>query len=132
MRADAAQAVPTFQLAGIRHYLDELSHGTLAVGAPTNHIQEVTGKPPESFETIARRYMASPYLIVPGLRVGTKLQALMFMGKMMLTRVPDLDRWERERGHPLLKEPVPSFESQEWRAAAEHQTILLHEPAETG
>ena len=61
-------------------------------GANEYHIQEVTGKPPESFETTARRYIASPDLIVPGLRVGTKLQALIFMGKMMLARVPDLDR----------------------------------------
>ena len=67
---------------------------------------KICGRPQESFETIARRYIAQPDLIVPGLRVGTKLGALAFMVKMMLTRAPDLDRWERERGHPVLEKPV--------------------------
>ena len=61
------------------------------------------GRPPEPFETIARRYIAQHDLIAPGLRAGTKLGALAFMVKMMLTRAPDLDRWERERGHPILR-----------------------------
>ncbi len=47
------------------------------------------------------------------------------MVKMMLTRVPDLDRWERERGHPMLREPVLAHDSREWREAAEQKKLLL-------
>jgi len=130
LKAATAQGFPPFIAANAAYYYDELSRGTFAVGAPTDHVQEITGRPPESFETIAGRYIAQPDLIAPGLRVGTKLQALMFMAKMMLTRVPDLDRWERQRGHPMLESPVPSYESEEWRGAAKRQGLLLQEPAE--
>ncbi len=47
------------------------------------------------------------------------------MVKMLLTRVPDLDRWERERGHPMLREPVLAHDSREWREAAEQKNLLL-------
>ena len=47
------------------------------------------------------------------------------MVKIMLTRVPDLDRWERERGHPMLREPVLAHDSREWREAAEQKKLLL-------
>ena len=85
----------------------------------------VLGRPPESFEATARRYIAQPDLIAPGLRVGTKLEALAFMVKMMLTRAPDPDRWARERGHPMLREPVLAHDSRDWREAAERQELLL-------
>ena len=47
------------------------------------------------------------------------------MVKMMLTRAPDLDRWERERGHPMLREPVLAHDSRDWREAAEQKQLLL-------
>ena len=45
--------------------------------------------------------------------------------KMMLTRAPDLDRWERERGHPMLRKPVLAYDSRDWRQAAEKKQLLL-------
>ncbi len=125
LKAATAQGLKAFEIAHIRFYFEELRGGTFAVGAPTDHVQEICGRPPESFETIARRYIANPDLIVPGLRVGTKLGALAFMVKMMLTRAPDLDRWERERGHPMLEKPVLAHDSREWRESAEKQQLLL-------
>ena len=47
------------------------------------------------------------------------------MVKMMLTRAPDPDRWARERGHPILREPLLAHESRDWRAAAEQKDLLL-------
>ena len=35
-----------------------------------------------------------------------KLDALAFMVRMLLSRVPDFDQWERDRGHPMLKQPM--------------------------
>ena len=125
-RAATAQGLATtFDIASIRYYAQDLSAGTFAIGAPTTHVEEITGTPAESFETIARRYVARPDLIVPGLQTGTKFGTLAFMLKMMLTRSPDLDHWERERGHPMLEAPVLAYESDEWRAAAEQKLLLL-------
>jgi uncharacterized protein YbjT (DUF2867 family) len=126
LKAATAQGLATtFEIAHLRFFFEELRCGAFAVGAPTDHVQEICGRPPESFETIARRYIAQPALIVPGLRAGTKLEALAFMVKMLLTRAPDLDRWERERGHPMLREPVLAHDSREWREAAEQKKLLL-------
>ncbi len=126
LKAATAQGLATtFEIAHLRFFFEELRGGTYAVGAPTNHVQEICSRPPESFETIARRYIAQPDRIVPGLRAGTKLEALAFMVKMMLTRAPDLDRWERERGHPMLREPVLAHDSPDWREAAEQKKLLL-------
>ena len=47
------------------------------------------------------------------------------MVKMMLTRAPDPDRWARERGHPILREPVLAHDSRDWREAAEQKELLL-------
>ena len=125
LKAATAQGLSALEIANISFYFEELRDGTYAVGAPTDHVQEICGRPPEPFETIARRYIAQPDLIAPGLRAGTKLGALVFMIKMMLTRAPDLDRWERERGHPMLEKPLLAHDSREWREAAEQKQLLL-------
>ncbi len=125
LKAGTAQGFPVFDLACVRHYAQEARGGAFAVGAPTTHLEEITGTLPESFEAIARRYVAQPDLIGYGVRAGTKLGALAFMMKMMLTRAPDFDRWERERGHPMLEAPLLAQESVEWGAAAEQKLLLL-------
>jgi len=125
LKAAKAQGVSDFEIGHIGAYFEELRGGTYAVGAPTDHVQEVLGRPPESFETAARRYIAQPDLIAPGLRAGTKLEALGFMVKMMLTRAPDADRWARERGHPILREPLLAHDNPDWRIAAEQKDLLL-------
>ena len=73
----------------------------------------------------ARRYIAQPDLIAAGLRAGSKLEALAFMVKMLLTRAPDADRWARERGHPILRKPLLAHDSSDWREAAEQKDLLL-------
>ena len=41
-----------FDLASVRYYFEELAGGTFATGAPTDHVEELTGRVPEDFETI--------------------------------------------------------------------------------
>lgn len=61
------------------------------------------GRPPEDFEITARRYIQRPELVFPRFKVGSKLDAVRLMLKTMLTRAPDLDRWEAERGIPCWR-----------------------------
>ena len=69
--------------------------------------------------------MDHPDLVSPRLRIGSKLGALRLMLKTILTLAPDLDRWETQRGDPLLANPVLAQDSQEWRAAAEQTQLAL-------
>ena len=109
----------------MRHYAEDLKNGAFAVGGPTNHVLEVSGQAPENFETMARRYIDDPSLIYPGVKIGTKAQAIGFLLKMLVTKAPDLDAWERERGYPLLTDPVLAPDSAEWRETAERQQLNL-------
>jgi NAD(P)H dehydrogenase (quinone) len=65
VKAARALRFPTFQIAQVRHYAAELRAGAFA--DVTDHYEEVVGRPPEDFATIARRYLAEPGSIMPGL-----------------------------------------------------------------
>ena len=47
---------------------DRARQAVRQVGAPTDHVEAVRGRKPESFETIARRYIDNPSLIRPRLK----------------------------------------------------------------
>jgi len=120
-----AQGISPFEISQIRQYAEDARRGSFAVGAPTNHVEELTGRAPENFESIARRYLADPGLVRRGLSTGTRAGAVLGLVKMMLTRVTDFDRWEAERGHPMLSEPQFAPDNPEWTAAAEQYTLAL-------
>lgn len=125
IKAALSQGISPFEVSQIRQYAEDVRRGVFAVGAPTTHVEEVTGRSAESFETIATRYVANPESILKGFSAGTKLGAIWGLVKMLLTRVPDLDHWEAERGHPMLRKPLFASENPEWMASASRQTLAL-------
>ena len=40
---------------------------------------------------------------------------------MLVTRVPDLDRWEQDRDHPLIANGMLAHENPNWLETAERQ-----------
>ena len=48
------------ELVNLRHYIQDYRSGAFELGAPTQDVLEVTGRPAEDFETITRRYAAAP------------------------------------------------------------------------
>lgn len=130
MFAKAAKALgfPEFEISQIRYFAEELRGGTYEISAPTNHVELVTGQKPESFEQIARRYLQNPSLIHPRLAIGSKLEAMAFMVRMMLSPVPDFDRWERNRDHHTLQHPLLAQDNQDWVATAQTQQANLLNP----
>jgi NAD(P)H dehydrogenase (quinone) len=129
IKSALASGFSKFDLANVRHYVEEIRRGVFAVGAPTNHVEELTGRPAEGFDSIARRYLADPELILHGFSAGSKLGAVAGMIKMMLTPRPDLARWEARRGHPTLAAPTLAIDNPEWMSAAEQQRLMLLEPS---
>lgn len=124
-KAATALGVSEFEISQLRHYAEALRRGAYEIGAPTDHVELVTGSRPESFESTARRYLANPRLIHPGLANGGKLSAFAFVLRMLLTRATDFDRWERAQGHPLLHSAVAAPDNREWLASAEKQQLNL-------
>ena len=124
-KAGIAQGFQPLELSQLRYYAEDLKSGAFAVGGPTNHVLEVTGQAPEDFETMARRYINDLSRIFPVVKIGTKVQAIGFLLKMLTTKAPDLDAWEQDRGYPLLNNPVLAPDSAEWRVTAERQQLNL-------
>ena len=87
------------------------------------------GRPPEDFEVTARRYIENPELVMPGLAIGGKLGTIGMLVKTMLTRVPDMDRWERERGYPVPAQGDLAHDSEEWLRDARRSRPALIDSA---
>lgn len=125
IKAAKALGLSNFEIAQVRHYAEEIRGGTYAVGAPTDHVEQVTGQPPEDFEITAHRYIKHPELVFPHFKIGSKLDSVRLMLKTMLTRGQELDHWEFERGYPLLTKPVLAHDSEEWMATARQKRLAL-------
>ena len=102
-----------------------IAASVLFLSVSSANAQQLTGRQPENFETMARRYIDDPSRIYPVVTIRTKAQAIGFLLKMLVTKAPDLDAWERDRGYPLLNDPVLAPDSAEWRATAERQRLNL-------
>lgn len=129
LKAAKAQGFGDFELSHFRHYADEVRGGTYAKNAPNDHVELVTGRPAEEFEVTARRYVSHPELVQNGLAIGNRVGALGAMIRTILTRLPDLDRWESERGYPLVSNGQLAHENEEWRASAGKETSWISKPS---
>ena len=118
IKAALAQGASKFEVSHFRYFAEETRKGAYAVGAPTDHVLEVTGQPPEDFDTIARRYANLPEA---KRTIANRLKALRVMVKMMTVRIPDFDRWEKKRDHPLIVNGRLAQDSPDWLETAQQQ-----------
>ena len=118
IKAGLAQGISKFEVSHLRYYTEEVRKGAYAIGAPTDHVLEVSGKQPENFDAIARRYATLPEA---KRTIANKVRALTLMMKMVATRVPDLDQWEQNRDHPLIANGMLAQDNPDWLTTAERQ-----------
>jgi len=88
------------------------STGAFELGAPTTDVLDVTGRPAEDFETIARRYAA------PFRNQRTFGNWLRAFAQFILTPLSpgfNLDRYDRELRRPFPSQPQFATESEVWR-----------------
>ena len=95
-------------------YADEYRRGSFAVNAPNQDVETVSGKKPEAFEDIVRRYVATR----PDLQqsFGRRLSAIAGFAKILMTPALDLAKVQRDRDYVQNKTPQFSQESDEWVA----------------
>jgi len=112
MKSARMGGMPIDLLSNIRYYVNDHNLGTFELGAPTADVLDVTGRPPEDFETIARRYAALP----PNRRTfGNWVRA--FAGFLLAPLVPgfNFDRYDRELRPPFPSDPQFAPDSKVWR-----------------
>ena len=122
IKAALAQGFSKFEVSHLRYYAEEVRKGAYAIGAPTDHVLEVSGQQPEDFDAIARRYATLPEA---RRTMANKVRALNLMMKMIATRVPDLDQWEQNRDQPLIANGMLAQDNPDWLATAERQLPTL-------
>lgn len=117
-KAARAMGAAEFDMHNLRHYAEEIEQGAFAIGAPTNHVAQLTGSPAESFRETAAYYAADVRRLAPNLRELSTLGALLFMVKMLLTPAPDFMAFEAAEGSTRIADPKPGHKNAEWQAAA--------------
>jgi NAD(P)H dehydrogenase (quinone) len=99
-------------MSNVRYYFEDHKRGAFELGAPTTDVLDVTGRPAEDFETIARRYAALPR------NQRTFGNWLREFAQFMLAPLSpgfNLDRYDRELRRPFPSEPEFASESSVWR-----------------
>jgi len=100
------------ELSGVRYYIEDHRRGAFELGAPTSDVLEVTGRPAEDFETIARRYATLPQ------NRWTFRNRLRELAKFIVGPFlpgPNLERYDRELRRPIPSQPQFAPDSQTWR-----------------
>jgi len=96
----------------LKHYIHEYKIGTFEKGAPNQVFEQLTGKKPENFETIAERYISKSK--TTDRKTFNKIKALLGFAKLLLTMPANLGRYEKNQGHIQLSDAQYSLYSEYW------------------
>jgi uncharacterized protein YbjT (DUF2867 family) len=109
---------PLALLGCMDHYIEEHRRGAFAIGAPTDDVMSVTGRPPESFEAVARRIAALPENRRSASRTLREFARFLWLP---FARVPNIRRYVRGLHIAAPAAPQYSGESAAWRR--EHNVV---------
>ena len=113
LKAARMDGIEGVLLAAMPYYFKDLASGAFAFGGPTDHVLEVTGRQPEDFETIARRYAALPKA---HRSIGNGLGALARFMTVPFRPGMNPARFEREQGFPMPGNPRLAMDDAGWKA----------------
>lgn len=112
---------PIYAFSQIPIYNEEAYTGTMKLGGPTSVVKDIVGREPESFKTIAERYIVGNPLAKQTLR--NKLRAVKNLVKTMVTIVSDIEKYQREEGQPHLENTEFASQNREWLDEHENQHL---------
>jgi uncharacterized protein YbjT (DUF2867 family) len=112
MKGARMAGLPIDVLSNVRYYIDDHKRGAFELGAPTTDVLDVTGRAPEDFETIARRYAAQPR---NQRTLGNRLREFAQFMIAPLSPGFNFDRYDRELRRPFPSQPQVAPESKVWR-----------------
>ena len=112
MKGAQMAGMPIDVMSNVRYYFEDHRRGAFELGAPTTDVLDVTGRPAEDFETIARRYAALPR---NQRTFGNWLREFAQFMIAPLSPGFNLDRYDRELRRPFPSEPQFATDSKVWR-----------------
>jgi NAD(P)H dehydrogenase (quinone) len=99
-------------MSNVRYYIDDHKRGAFELGVPTTDVLDVTGRSPDDFETIARRYAAQPR---NRRTLGNWVREFAQFMIAPLSPGFNLGRYDRELRRPFPSQPQFAPESKVWR-----------------
>ncbi|MBW2378455.1 MAG: NmrA family NAD(P)-binding protein [Deltaproteobacteria bacterium] len=112
VKAATVAGFPAYDVSQVRLYLTDYQQDAFAVGAPTNVVQDLTGREAEDFETICRRFVAERPEAIPSF--SNKMGALSRLLRAMMMRTPDTDALRRDLNHPPMSNATFAQHTSEW------------------
>lgn len=119
LKAARMQKVPQAEMSGFRYWVQDHKLGAFSMSSPRDDVRHVTGRRPESFELIARRYAGLPEAKRVG---GATLKAWSDFMRTPLMPGYDLDRFDEKIGLAKPEGARFAMEDSGWRALRSAQT----------
>jgi NAD(P)H dehydrogenase (quinone) len=101
-----------FLIVQLHAFLKDYQRGSFGVGAPTNVVLEIGGRPAEDFEAIVRRYVAGSALARRSVSATTR--AAWNLIKATATSRPDLDAIAERQNLPAIAHSGLAADSPSW------------------
>ena len=115
LKVAKSMGIDDFMLEELYWFLQDYQRGSFGIGAPTNVVLEIGGRQPESFECIARRYVAAGGF--DRRSVGSTARAARNLVRGLLTSTPDPRGIALAMRLPALNHPTLSADSGAWLAS---------------
>jgi NAD(P)H dehydrogenase (quinone) len=114
LKAATSLGLSEFVIAQLYWFLQDYQRNTFGVGAPTNVVEEIGGGPPETFDTIAARYVAGSPLAKRGLATTMREGAGLLAA--LIARAPNTKAIETRFGAPRIANFALATDSALWRS----------------
>lgn len=111
MKAAKVGGSGDFEISNVRQFVKDGKLGVFSVHAPTTDVLDVSGRPPEDFETTVRRYAAMPFA---RRSLPNTLRAIGDFARIMLTPALNADRYDARLEQPVPPNPQLAGESGVW------------------
>ena len=106
------QKIDPYQIAVLVQYVEDNKQGAFSfAGGVTGVMEELTGRPAESFEATARRYAAMPFARQT---LANRLKAFVNFSITLFSPAYDLKKYERSLELPLPTKPLYCMQDERW------------------
>lgn len=107
--------ISDFVIEELYWFLQDYQRNSFGIGAPTDAVQNVSGRSPEDFEAIVHRYVNVSSMARQ--TMGNKLRAIGNLVKAMATPAPDPDRIAERLALPRIANSTLAADSAEWKSS---------------
>jgi NAD(P)H dehydrogenase (quinone) len=112
LKAARVAGAGDFEITNVQYYIQESDLHVFDTHGPTTDVLELTGREPESFETIARRYAAMPFAQAS---LANKLKAITEFARILITPPLNTKRHDAAMEYPVPPNPTLAGNSTIWR-----------------